>query len=144
MQDNSGGAQAGVIYHLTPLSELAAGVSGDHYSPARLEMDGFVHCTSGEATTLLVAGDYFADLREPLLVMEIETAHLTHDLRFEAPAPIEGGGRAHLESADRFPHVYGPIDLAAIRGVASLGEGGGPYRWPDRFEPLSSRLETTA
>ena len=139
-----GSTRQGVIYHLTPESELVAGISAGHYSAARLEIDGFVHCASGAATTLAVAADYFADLREPLLVMEIATARLTYELRFEAAAPIEGGGTGHLESAESFPHVYGPIDLAAIRGIASLGEGGGPYAWPDRFESLASRLEGSA
>jgi uncharacterized protein (DUF952 family) len=79
-------------------------------------------------------------LLEPLVVVEIDTALLTHELRFEAAAPIEGGGTAHLEAGESFPHVYGPIDLAAILGVATLGENGGPYVWPDRFEPLADRL----
>ena len=140
MQDSSGSAPSSVIYHLLPESDLLPGVGAVHYSPARLEDDGFVHCTSGAETTLAVAADYFGELREPLLVMEIDTRHLTRDLRFEAAAPIEGGGSAHLSMAASFPHVYGPIDLVAIRGIASLGDRGGPYVWPDRFEPLSSRL----
>jgi len=144
MQNISHASSESLIYHLTPESELRAGISGGHYSPARLEIDGYVHCSSGAATTLAVAADYFADLPEPLLVIEIDTARLTRELRFEAAAPIEGGGKTHLAGATTFPHVYGPIDLAAIRGVASLGEGGGTYAWPDRFAPLSSCLEGSA
>ena len=140
MQDSFGSARGSVIYHLLPESDLLSGVGADHYSPARLEDDGLVHCTSGAETTLAVAADYFGGLRETLLVMEIDTRHLTHELRFEAAAPIEGGETAHLGLAASFPHVYGPIDLAAIRGIASLGDGGGPYAWPDRFEPASNFL----
>lgn len=128
-----------IIYHLVPESELRLGLASDHYAPQGLDDVGFVHCASGVETTLAVAGSYFADLREPLLVMEIDTRRLTHGLRFEAPAPIEGGGTAHLETAIQFPHVYGPIDRAAIRGVATLGTEGS-YSWPEFFPPLSSRL----
>jgi uncharacterized protein (DUF952 family) len=133
-------AAHGVIYHLAPERELRAGLSADFYAPARLAEDDFVHCASGEETTLRVAADYFSDLREPLVAVEINTARLTHELRFEDAAPIEGGGTAHLATVESFPHLYGPIDLAAISGVAILGERGGPYAWPVHFEPLADWL----
>ena len=139
MQKRGGRAPERVIYHLVPESQLRVGLAVDHYAPPDLADQGFVHCASGAETTLAVAGDYFGALREPLLVLEIDSRHLTSDLRFEAAAPIEGGGTAHLQTARCFPHVYGPIDLVAIRGVATLGAGGS-YAWPERFESLSSHL----
>lgn len=139
MQDAPACEPERIIYHLVPESELRAGIVAGDYAPRGLEVQGFIHCASGTETTLAVAGDYFGALREPLLVLEIDTQRLTRELRFEAAAPIEGGGTAHLQTALEFPHVYGPIDLAAIRGVAALGSGGN-YAWPARFESLSSRL----
>ena len=120
------------VYHLTPRSDFLGGIQGALYSPPRLQLDGFVHCATRHVL-LSVAGDYFAGLAEPLLVLEIEPARLGAELRYEAPAPIAGGGTEHLRNATLFPHVYGPIDLAAISGVGVLERDGEGYAWPATF-----------
>jgi uncharacterized protein (DUF952 family) len=132
------------IYHLVPLSELVAGLAYQSYTPARFREDGFVHCSAGRATTLAVATDYFARIGEPLLLLELDTTRLTHELRFEAPAPIPGGGRKHLEQEVTFPHLYGPVDRAAITGAAVLDRDADGYRWPPAFEPLDAALAHAA
>lgn len=132
------------IYHLAPDSELRAGIAETKYAPHRLPEDGFVHCSAGADVTLAVANDYYGELPEPLLLLALDPARLTPELRFEAPAPIAGGGRAHLEEATRFPHLYGPVDLAAITGVAVLEREAQGYRWPPSFEPLDRALARAA
>ena len=122
------------IYHLAPASELRAGTTSTGYSPGRLQEDGFVHCAGSPAVALAVAADYFKDLGEPLYVLVIDPARLDPEVRFEAAAPIDGGGTAHLEEATSFPHVYGPIDRAAIVEAARLEPAEDGFRWPDRFE----------
>ena len=81
-------SRAGPIYHLAPRSELQAGLRDGMYFPERLSEDGFVHCSSRRDLTLTIAVDYFADLAEPLYVLEIDPGKLSHELRFEAPAPV--------------------------------------------------------
>ncbi len=131
-----------VIYHLTSGSELRAGCTSDAYAPARLPEDGFVHCSEGVDVTLAVASDYFVSLDEPLFVLEIDPSKLAAQLRFEAPAPIPGGGRQHPEDAETFPHVYGPIERVAIRAVGRLEKDGRRYRWPERFVSLEAALDS--
>jgi uncharacterized protein (DUF952 family) len=130
---------AQLVYHLTPRSEFLGGIEGEAYSPPRLALDGFVHCATREVT-LSVARDYFAGLAEPLLVLGIEPGRLRAELRYEAPAPIAGGGTAHLAEASLFPHVYGPIDLIAISGVGVLARDGDAYVWPARLVSLAGFL----
>lgn len=125
------------IYHLVVEPELHAEIEGALYHPANLDSDGFVHC-SNEASVLPVANDYYAEVTERLLVLEIDPAKLTNEVRYEAAAPIAGGGTTHLAGEPQFPHVYGPIDVAAIAGVGVLGRGAEGYTWPDSFAPLSS------
>lgn len=127
------------VYHLAPRSDFLGGIHGALYSPPRLELDGFVHCATREVV-LSVARDYFAGLAEPLLVVEIDPAHLGAELRYEAPAPIAGGGTAHLEEARLFPHIYGPIDLAAVSGVGVLERDGDGYAWPATLQNLAEFL----
>lgn len=136
------------IYHLAPASELRSGGSGGIYTPLRFPEDGFVHCSAGAETTLAVADDYFGKLAEPLVVLAIEVARLTHPVRFEVAAPISGGGEAHLEPAALFPHLYGPVNLDAVTGVEvlprALPRAPAGYRWPAAFEaPLPALARYT-
>ena len=56
------------------------------------------------------AGDWFARSVDDLLMLEIETDHLTSPWRSE-----------QLEGADQpYPHVYGPVDLDSVVAVHSL------------------------
>lgn len=130
----------GPIYHLAPESELRAGCGERVHRPSRLPRDGFVHCAGSPAVALSVARDYFADLDEPLWVLEIDPTRLRSPLRFEAPAPLPGGGRAHLREAARFPHVYGPLDRDAIVALGRLRRRGDGFAWPARFESLAAVL----
>ena len=133
-------SQSEPIHHLAPASELLAGTRGDFYAPARLPEDGFVHCSGSPAQTLAVADDYFASLREPLVVLVIAPDLLGAPLRYEAPAPLAGGGRAHLAGGARFPHVYGPIERRAIVAAGVLERRDARYAWPARLEPLAAVL----
>lgn len=124
------------IYHITTVAALRAQCAGDSYSPPSLAREGFVHCTATRSTLLAVARDYYDGATSPLLVLEIDPLRLAAELRFEAPAPIPGGGAAHLASGELFPHLYGPLELAAIVGVGELRRAGREFAWPDTFDAL--------
>jgi uncharacterized protein (DUF952 family) len=127
------------IYHLALEDALRTGLADGFYAPADLAETGFVHCSTASAV-LPVARDYFAGVPGRLLVIEIDPKRLTSEVRYEAPAPVDGAGRAHLSSAPSFPHVYGPIDRAAITGVGLLRPTDDGYAWPETFGPLESLL----
>ena len=99
-----------------------------------------MHC-SQQSSVIPVANDYYAEVSERLLLLEIDPARLTQVVRYEAAAPIAGGGTAHLDSAPEFPHVYGPIDWVAISGIGVLGRGANGYTWPTAFDSLDSFSE---
>lgn len=124
-----------MIYHLVPESDLRSCLQGSLYLPSNLASDGFVHC-SFAASAIPVANDYFAGISGRLLLLEIDPVHLASEVRFEAPAPIAGGGSSHLAGVSQFPHVYGPINTEAIAGVGVLGRTQGGYEWPPAFTPL--------
>ena len=128
------------IYHITTAAELRAHCAGDWYAPPSLAREGFVHCTATRSTLLAVARDYYDDATPPLLVLAIDPARLAAALRFEAPAPRAGGGTAHLASGELFPHLYGPLELAAVVGVGELRCVGSDFTWPDAFGSLDAWL----
>jgi len=127
---------APLIYHIAPESEFRSGLRRTTYRPARLRADGFVHCAS-RPSVLAVANDYFADVIEPVWLLRLASERLRAQVVFEAAAPLSDA-TTHLRTATRFPHVYGPLDRAAITGVARLTRRRGRFVWPRRF----MRLET--
>lgn len=107
------------IFHLVPSSEFYRQIKDGSYTPLRFDVDHFIHCTAGEELTMKVARDYFSGARD-LLLLRILLSRVRAKVRFEAPAPIPGGGQAHLEGAPFFPHIYGALNLDAIDGIASF------------------------
>ena len=122
-----------MIYHIVTESDLRANVSGDVYTPTSLADCGFIHCAL-QTSVIAVANDYFSEAAGPVLLLEIDPERLTSEVRYEAAAPIAGGGTAHLVPATLFPHVYGPINTEAIVRVGVLGVTPDGYQWPGAFE----------
>ncbi len=129
-----------MIYHIVTESDLRAHLSGNVYTPASLKDFGFVHCAL-QASVIAVANDYFSGAAEPVLLLEIDPERLTSEVRYEAAAPIAGGGAAHLLDAALFPHVYGPLHTSAIVRVGVLGVTSDGYHWPGEFEALDAFLK---
>jgi len=127
----SGGFMAArFIYHLVPKAQWRQCCAGGYYRPARFADDGFIHCC-GEAGRLeLLADDYFSEVAGDLLVLTIDVNRLESELRFEAPAPIGGGGTAHLAAGGLFPHLYGPLNLDAVVATRVMPRIGGRFRLP--------------
>jgi uncharacterized protein (DUF952 family) len=120
------------IYHLVLESDWRDRARGASYTPARFEQDGFIHCAGNEETTLAVARSYFAQAKQPVLVVRIALDRLSSACRFEAPAPMPGGGE-HRTPGKLFPHIYGPLNLDAITGVGRLIPRGDGFLWPAEF-----------
>ena len=128
-----------MIFHLTLEPDFCAGLGADSYQPADLSEVGFVHCAA-KSSVLPVANDYFSGASEPLLVLEIDPRQLVSELRYEAAAPIAGGGSSHLASARQFPHIYGPIAREAIVRVGTLASTHEGFHWPSIFLGLADFL----
>jgi uncharacterized protein (DUF952 family) len=84
-----------------------------------LDEVGFIH--AGEAHQVApVANAIYAGERG-LLVLAIDPAHLTPEIRYERVPGWE----------DPFPHVYGPLDVAAVVATHPLEPGAdGTFSFP--------------
>ncbi len=131
-----------MIYHIVIESDFHAEFDGRVYLPAGLRRDGFVHCALAPSV-IPVANDYYADALGRLLLLKTDPERLAAETRYEAAAPLAGGGTAHLASASLFPHVYGPLNAEAITGVGVLVRAAGSYVWPQEFISLNSFLTAT-
>ncbi len=118
-----------MIVHIAARADWERARSEGIYRLESLRSDGFIHCSKPEQVTR-VADALFSGRRD-LVLLCIDPARLMSDLRFEAPAdPSEGEA-----PGERFPHVYGPIDLDSVIAVLDFPpDEGGLFRLPS--EPL--------
>lgn len=82
--------------------------SDAHYRPAGLAAEGFVHCCDRSQLTGVI--DRYYRGRDDLILLHLDPAGLIADVIWE-----DSTG-----SGERFPHVYGPIDSAAVVGASPV------------------------
>ncbi|MDQ3385819.1 MAG: DUF952 domain-containing protein [Actinomycetota bacterium] len=104
------------LWHLALAGEWDEANGGAGYRTSTLartlEDEGFTHCAyAGQVDG--VARRFYADVPEPLVLLEIDPSLLTSPVVEEAP---DGTGEA-------FPHVYGPLDLRAVVAAHELARG---------------------
>ncbi|MFB7449022.1 DUF952 domain-containing protein [Streptomyces sp. NPDC057027] len=105
-----------MIYHVVTPAEWSARPE-EPYAPASLAEEGFVHCSPDEPTTLAVVNAYFRGVTGPLLVLLLDESRLTARTEWEAAAPTPPPG---VSEETLFPHVFGPIDRAAVDAVLEV------------------------
>lgn len=98
-----------LIYHLVPGALWEKAPPGP-YRAASLATEGFIHCS--EASQVAASANRFYAGEQDLLLLHIDPARLTSPLR-EEPAG----------SGELFPHVYGPLDRAAVVTVQPMQRG---------------------
>ena len=101
------------IYHLALASDWAqAQILGEYAVSTRgrtLAEEGFIHASRAHQWPG-VRARFYADVTEPLVLLEIDPALITAEVRDE-----------HVPGTDEtFPHVYGPIDLRAVVDTRAL------------------------
>lgn len=101
-----------MILHITSRAEWAdAQVRGEYLAPS-LQSEGFIHCST-ERQVLHVAAAFYRG-RTDLVLLVIDESRLTPELKWEPPAGPPAPG---ISEADLFPHVFGPVNLAAVSAV---------------------------
>ena len=105
------------IFHLALASEWEeARRSGSYTTSTRgrtLAEEGFIHASRADQWPG-VRDRFYADVPEPLVLLVIETARLDVPVVAE-PVP---------DSAETFPHIYGPLPAAAVVQALPLGPEG--------------------
>ena len=108
-----------MIWHLLPLERWRA-ADGAKYIPGTESAEPFVHASPDLDTLLAVANSLYRSAAEPLVALRLDADRLSAPLRYEAadPAPPPGVGTTTL-----FPHIYGPVDVAAVAEVRFARRG---------------------
>ena len=116
-----------MIYHITSRAAWNDARQPGNYRAESLETEGFIHCST-ESQVLPVAEKYYAGQRGLVLLM-IDPSLLSSDLKWEPPSG--GTPPPGVPEGDLFPHIYGPINLAAVIKVFDLeADPDGRYKFP--------------
>jgi uncharacterized protein (DUF952 family) len=99
-----------MILHITTQDAWAQAQASGSYQSASLATEGFIHCSTPRQMAA-TANKHYAH-RRGLVLLYIDESRLTADLRYE-----------DLNAGDRFPHIYGPINLAAVIKVVPYEPG---------------------
>jgi uncharacterized protein (DUF952 family) len=91
-------------YHLVPAESWTSAHPGRPYAAASLDLEGFVHCTDGMTEMVATANRHYRDDPRPFLVLTVDLDATGSPWRIEDERGI-------------YPHVFGPIERAAILRV---------------------------
>lgn len=117
------------IVHITTAAEWAAAQRDGAYRAPSLDTDGFIHLSRADQV-VRVADAAFRG-REDLVLLAVDPERLSAPVRWE---PAEDG--------ETFPHVYGPIEVAAVVAVVAFPEGPSGFSLPQAISRNESPSRT--
>ena len=97
-----------IILHITTNAEWKASVEKGFYEAPSLKDEGFIHCCLSEQLEG-VLDRYFQGMQN-LVKLEIQTDLLTSPFYYEWSPSV----------GDTFPHIYGMINIDAVKNVERL------------------------
>lgn len=102
-----------VVLHLLPAADYAARAG----QPVVVDCPpgGFLHLTHGAEVLVQVANAFVRSAPGDFVVLEVDPARLTAELRWEPPDPPAAPGTAMFGKL--FPHLYGPLNREAVVGA---------------------------
>ena len=104
-----------VIHHLVLAGDFSPSAP---YLPRQFAQDGFIHCTSERDILLQIANRFYRESPGDFLVLVIDPARLTSELRYEPPTHASGdAATADPLAGLMFPHIYGPLNPEAVVAV---------------------------
>ena len=113
-----------IIYHITTQQDWQNARAAGVYTAGSLAVDGFIHASTGEQVPETARRFYQG--RHGLLLLAIETSRVGPEVRFD-PVTLPGG-------ETRFPHIYGPLNLDAVTGIAPFEpDERGDFSLPENF-----------
>lgn len=104
-----------MILHITTHSEWGKALLEGEYTAPSLQSDGFIHCSTINQTT--DTANIFFRGQKGLILLCIDEEKLKSECKYEDPT---GGGQHDPGVGNIFPHVYGPINLSAVKNAVDF------------------------
>ena len=106
------------ILHITTRSAWEEAQAHGEYTAPSLSIEGFIHCST--LSQILPVAENFYKGQKGLVLLVIDPELLASALQWEAPS--EHIPHVGVPEGEKFPHVYGPINLNAVIKVVDFNE----------------------
>ncbi len=106
------------IFHITSQQQWQLAQTQGFYTTESLSQEGFIHASTAEQIPNVLAAFYQG--KTDLVLLEIDPALLVSEIRWEAPIHPQGQSTDIILNTEKFPHIYGTINLNAIIAVQVL------------------------
>ncbi len=118
-----------MILHITTRAAWEDAQAARVYRAPSLETEGFIHFSTAAQVTRVA--DAFYRGEPDLVLLVVDPARLLAPLRYEPPAE-------DATSPERFPHLYGPLNLDAVVSVVPFPpDDDGSFSLPTEISQLS-------
>jgi uncharacterized protein (DUF952 family) len=108
-----------LILHITPSQHWQQAQQAGSYRCESLKTEGFIHCST-PGQVVWVANSFYQG-QPSLVLLCIDPAKVQAEIKYEG-----------LEGGEQFPHIYGALNLDAVRNVLSFEPGeDGRFALPD-------------
>ena len=99
------------IFHITSRDAWQRALRSGVYRAPSLDQQGFIHFSTAEQVVATANRHYHG--QADLLLLEVDATRLAAELRYEPSAEAP-------DSAERFPHLYGALNLDAVTRVIAF------------------------
>lgn len=104
-----------MIVHITTKEDWKRAQSNRKYIASSLDNEGFIHCST--VRQAVDTANLFFKGQKELILLCIDENRLKTELKYEDPT----SGKKHDTNVGKlFPHVYGPINLDAVKKVVEF------------------------
>ena len=114
-----------MILHIVARADWDSALARGTYEPPSLGAEGFIHCST--SAQILRTADRFYRGQAGLVILCIDESRLETAPKYEPPDSALGE-----TPADLFPHLYRPLNLAAVVRVIDFPpRADGSFELPD-------------
>ncbi len=110
-----------MIFHITTEKAWTDAQLLDEYTVFSLISEGFIHLSTADQV-LRTASRFYSDVPD-LALLQVDETQCTAEIKWEPPAEAP-------QSDERFPHLYGPLNLDAVVDVRPLAKQGRNFVFP--------------
>ena len=107
-----------MIFHITTPENWKKAKSDKVYKCDSLEKEGFIHCST-KSQVLTIANTFYSNY-ERLILLSINPDKLLPRIKWESPVHPNPNLAENIGNSERFPHIYGAINLDAVEEIIEL------------------------
>lgn len=108
-----------MIYHFIPVEKWEEVSDQDYYRTQSLEKEGFIHCS--EKNQITEVANFKFNTNQDLTLLCIDEEKVEPEIKYEG------------KEGNKFPHIYGELNLDAVKQTKKLPKSDGKFQLPEEM-----------